>query len=110
MNKPNIIGICFAFIYLLICFALTNFEFDRSWGGGFLCFLLALPFSILSLGVLNYVGGKFIFFIISNAIWWGVIGFCIGKWIDEKKHIRLFIVIVGYIVLYSAIFISLKSN
>jgi hypothetical protein len=32
--------------------------------------LLAIPFSFLSIAILKYIGGSFIFFLILNAIWW----------------------------------------
>jgi len=69
MSKSSIVGFCFAIGYLFVCFVISGFQFEGSWGG-FFCFLLALPFSILSMAILKYIGGSFILFLILNAIWW----------------------------------------
>jgi hypothetical protein len=81
MSKSNIVGLGFAAAYLLICFGILGLHFEGSWGG-FLCFLLAAPFSFLSIVVSNYLGGSYALFLILNAIWWYFLGkllFFLGK-------------------------------
>jgi len=69
MNKPNIIGICFAIGYLFACLIASNFPSEGGWNG-FLCFILAFPFSILSAVISSYIGESFGIFLILNSLWW----------------------------------------
>jgi hypothetical protein len=73
MSKSRITGFGFSALYLLACFIIWILQFEGSWGG-FFCFLLAIPFSFLSIVISNYFGGSFIFFLILNAIWWYFLG------------------------------------
>lgn len=66
--KPHSTAVFFALLYLLVCLCIQLMEFEGSWGG-FLTFLLALPFSLLSLIATRYMGGEWLF-IGLNALWW----------------------------------------
>jgi len=68
MNKANVIAICFAVGYLSMCLFIWSLHFEGSWGG-MIMFLLALPFSVLSIVISNSIGGAPAF-LIMNAIWW----------------------------------------
>ena len=66
--KPHSTAVFFALLYLLVCLCIQLMGFEGSWGG-FLTFLLALPFSLLSLVATRYMGGEWLF-IGLNALWW----------------------------------------
>ena len=66
--KPHSTAVFFALLYLLVCLGIQLMGFEGSWGG-FLTFLLALPFSLLSLIATRYMGGEWLF-IGLNALWW----------------------------------------
>ena len=76
----NKLGILLALIYLIASMVILGDSTEGSWGG-FLLFVLAFPFSILSLFVSNYVNGPLAnwVFIFLNAIWWFLLG-----WINTK--------------------------
>ena len=70
MKIKNHLALLASFSYLLACFIISGYNYEGSWGG-FLYFVLALPFSIISLMISNYIGGMPLF-IVLNAIWWYV--------------------------------------
>ncbi len=70
MKKKNILPLFFSLSYFFVCLIIGGFSFEGSWGG-FLYFILAMPFSIISLKITNYIGGMPLF-IFLNAIWWYV--------------------------------------
>ena len=68
MDKSNLLAFSTAFIYIILCCLIKLISFEGSWGG-FLIFLLAIPFSFLSIIISKYTGGETLF-ILLNSFWW----------------------------------------
>lgn len=68
MDKSNLLAFSAAFIYFILCCLIKLVGFEGSWGG-FLIFLLAIPFSFLSIIISKYIGGE-TSFILLNSFWW----------------------------------------
>ncbi len=66
--KPHTAATGAALLYLLIGLCIQLAGFEGSWGG-LLAFMLAAPFSYLSLVISRYMGGPWLF-IGLNALWW----------------------------------------
>lgn len=66
--KPHTVATGVALLYLLACLCIQAAGFEGSWGG-FLTFILAAPFSYLSLVISQYMGVKWLF-VGLNALWW----------------------------------------
>ena len=85
----NKLGILLALIYLIASMVILGDSTEGSWGG-FLLFVSAFPFSILSLFVSNYVNGPLAngVFIFLNAIWWFLLGWLITKIFRKKRPLQ----------------------
>lgn len=81
----NRLGTLLALLYIIISIIILFSNTEGSWGG-FLLFVSALPFSILSLFVSSYLNGPLanFVFIFLNTIWWFLLGWLFTK-IFRKK-------------------------
>lgn len=66
--KPHAVATGMALLYLLVCLCIQAAGFEGSWGG-LLTFMLAAPFSYLSLLISQQIGGQWLFMGL-NALWW----------------------------------------
>lgn len=74
MKSEKVVPIIAALLQLILCLAIKSMHYEGSWGGLFM-FFLGLPFSIPSLFIARYFGGRewweVIFITINSMSWWG---------------------------------------
>lgn len=76
----NKLGLIFSLLYGLFSLIILNADIEGSWGG-FILFILALPFSFISLLISNYFNNFIgnLLFILINMLWYYFFGWLLSK-------------------------------
>ncbi|QEY25332.1 succinate dehydrogenase [Neisseria zalophi] len=85
IHNKNKLGIYLSAIYGVIALIILGGNTEGSWDG-FILFILAIPFSFLSIFITHYLNNILgnILFVFLNMLWWYFVGWLFTKIIHKK--------------------------